>query len=342
VRTILPGYDEDQTIMFIDDITIRVRAGSGGRGAVAFNKIKQALGPAGGSGGKGGSVYCEGVADIGALRHFRHRKDYIAENGKDGKGQWNDGRDGKDLVLTVPVGTVIHDLTNRRDQEVTAIGERVPVATGGKGGKGNFHFRSSRNTSPKQYQPGIPGESAELRLELKLIADVGLVGLPNAGKTSLLNALTNASAKVANYPFTTLEPNLGVYYDLIIADVPGLIEGAADGRGLGVKFLRHIERTRVLFHLVSAELDDPLAAYRAIRAELTAYDKRLAEKREHVFLSKADLVPAEALAAKLAVFPAGKAAPITVTDQSGLQQLRAILERIATEKNKASFADGSD
>jgi GTP-binding protein len=236
--------------MLIDDVEIKISAGDGGKGAVAFNKNLMNLGPVGGRGGNGGSVYFEGVSDLSALNQFRFKKDLRAEKGEDGRGQFRDGAAGKDLVLKVPVGTVIHNLDRKTDFEIIKIGEKVLGALGGHGGKGNFLFRSARNTSPTEFQYGLPGENFKIRLELKLIADVGFVGLPNVGKTSLLNKLTRASGKVANYPFTTLEPNLGVYYDLILADIPGLIEGASSGKGLGIKFLRHIERTRVIFHFI--------------------------------------------------------------------------------------------
>ena len=183
--------------------------------------------------------------------------------------------------------------------EVLKIGERILAAKGGLGGKGNFHFRSSTNTSPKQFQEGLSGEYSTVRLELKLIADVGLIGLPNAGKSSLLNELTKAKSKVANYPFTTLEPNLGAYYELIIADVPGLIEGASVGKGLGIKFLRHIERTKILFHLISAESENPAKDYKIIKKELETHNKELAEKTEYVFLSKSDTLPQEEIKRKL-------------------------------------------
>lgn len=280
--------------MLIDDVTITVASGKGGKGAVAFNKNMMSLGPAGGSGGNGGSVYIEGVADLGALRPFRFKKSLAAEDGRDGRPQFNDGATGKDLLIHVPVGTVVHNLTTKTDFEVTKIGERFLVTKGGHGGKGNFHFRSPRNTSPTRFQPGLPGETLSLRLELKLIADVGFVGFPNVGKSSLLNELTRAQAKVANYPFTTLEPNLGVYFDLILADIPGLIEGASGGKGLGTKFLRHIERTKVLFHFISAESPTPAKDYRIIRKELGAHNKALLKKPEYIFLSKHDTVsPAE-------------------------------------------------
>lgn len=286
--------------MFIDDVTIRVSSGNGGKGAVAFNKNLMSLGPAGGSGGKGGSVYAEGISNLSALQQFRYEKVLQAGHGMDGRGQFKDGSDGKDLIVKVPVGTVIHNLTNGNNVEILKIGERALLAKGGNGGKGNFHFRSPKDTTPKRFQPGIPGETFQFRLELKLTADIGFVGLPNVGKSSLLNELTNAKSKVANYPFTTLEPNLGAYYELILADIPGLIEGSSRGKGLGIKFLRHIERTRIIFHFVSAESPSPKKDYDTIRKELGAHNKKLLEKPEHLFLTKSDEVSPADLKKKLA------------------------------------------
>lgn len=276
--------------MLIDNVKIRATAGAGGKGAVAFNKNMMSLGPVGGNGGKGGSIYVEGVSDLSALNKFRFKKEIKAENGRDGRSQFRDGSDIKDLVLSVPVGTVIHNLKTREDIEIIKIGQVVLIAHGGAGGKGNFYFRSSTNTTPKEFKYGEPGEFFEIYFELKLIADVGFVGLPNVGKSSLLNELTNAKSKVANYPFTTLEPNLGVYYDLTLADLPGLIEGASNGNGLGIKFLRHIERTKVLFHFVAADSIDPVLDYKTIRSELAIYNKILLEKPEYLFVSKKDTV----------------------------------------------------
>ena len=253
--------------MLIDDVKIKITAGKGGAGAVNFNKNMMMLGPTGGSGGKGGSVIVEGVSDLGALGQFRFKKEFEAPDGKDGRGQFRDGSDGKDLALKIPIGTVIRNLDTGENFEITEVGQKVVIAKGGNGGKGNFLFRSAKNTSPKQFQEGLPGESFNVRMELKMIADVGFVGLPNVGKSSLLNELTNASAKVANYRFTTLEPNLGTHYGLILADIPGLIEGASEGKGLGIKFLKHIKRTRMLAHLVSLENEKPMTVYKEIRKE---------------------------------------------------------------------------
>jgi GTP-binding protein len=320
--------------MLIDDITITVAAGHGGRGSAVFNKNMMALGPAGGSGGRGGSVFAEGTSDIAALQQFRYQKEFEAEKGQDGRGQFRDGVTGKDLVLKIPVGTVIHNLTTGKDSSLEKIGERVLLAKGGNGGKGNFQFRSSRNTSPTQFQFGLPGEGFSLRLELKLIADVGFVGLPNAGKSSMLNKLTNAKSKVANYPFTTLEPNLGVYYELVLADIPGLIEGSSTGRGLGIKFLRHIERTRILFHFVSAESEDPKKDYKTIRKELELYSKALADKTEYLFLTKSDLVAPTVLKSKLTIMRKihKNAIAVSIHDEASMKKIKKILNDIKDEK----------
>ncbi len=279
--------------MLIDNVVIKVVAGKGGDGAVAFSHVKMTLGPTGAHGGRGGDVYFEAVSDLGALRRFRARKVFVAENGQHGRSSFRDGHEGKDLILTVPRGTVVHNTTAGTEHELTKLGERLLVARGGRGGKGNFHYKSSRNTSPKQFQHGLPGEEWGLQLELKLIADIGLVGFPNIGKSSFLNTVTNAESRVANYPFTTLEPNLGVYQALVLADIPGLIEGASSGKGLGIKFLRHIERTRILFHFIDAATKDPLADYKTLRNELKLYNPLLLKKPEYIILSRSDMISAD-------------------------------------------------
>ncbi|MBI3304828.1 GTPase ObgE [Candidatus Parcubacteria bacterium] len=320
--------------MLVDDVEIKINAGHGGRGAVAFNANLKSLGPVGGSGGKGGSVYGEGVSDLGALRQFRFKKEFSAEHGRDGRGQFRDGHDGEDLILKLPVGAVVHNLTNGSEMNVEKIGERVLLAQGGLGGKGNFQFRSSRNTSPTHVQPGTPGERFAFRLELKFIADIGFVGLPNVGKSSLLNTLTHARSKVANYPFTTLEPNLGAYYELILADIPGLIEGSSSGRGLGIKFLRHIERTHILFHFISAESRIPLKDYRVIRKELGAYNQALLQKPERIFLTKSDLATPEEIKKTLSALQKidSHAMAISISDPDSIKNIEKMLNQIKTEK----------
>ena len=320
--------------MLIDDVKIKVKAGDGGSGIVAFSKVKMALGPTGGDGGEGGDVYFEGVSDLSALNQFRYKKELSAENGKNGKGGVNDGTDGADLSLKVPVGTVIHNLSSGQDSEIVSVGQRLLVAEGGKGGRGNFRFRSATNTTPKEFEQGSLGQECELRLELKMIADVGFVGLPNVGKSSLLNELTKAKSKVANYPFTTLNPNLGVYYGLILADIPGLIEGASLGKGLGIKFLRHIERTKTIFHFISSESKDPMADYRIIRNELEVYNKELLLKPEYVFLTKTDLLPEKEIKKKVALLEkTGKEVlAVSITDENSLKFVEKLLREIIKQK----------
>ncbi|OGZ65599.1 MAG: hypothetical protein A3C06_00655 [Candidatus Taylorbacteria bacterium RIFCSPHIGHO2_02_FULL_46_13] len=320
--------------MIIDDVIISVRGGNGGDGVVRFNKTKMSLGPTGGDGGKGGDVYMKGVSDLNALRQFRFKKELEAQNGQMGKMQLNDGHDGEDLILLVPVGTIIHNLVTKKTIEITKIGQIELVAKGGRGGKGNFKFRGPTNTTPRQSEKGKNGEDFKMHLELKMIADVGFIGLPNVGKSSLLNELTNASAKVANYPFTTLEPNLGVYFELILADIPGLIEGASVGKGLGIKFLKHVERTRVFFHLVAADSADPLQDYATVRAELEGYNPALLEKQEYLFLSKTDTVSKEKVKEIFAEFKkiGKKIEPISIIDGESLEMVKKVLNHLINQK----------
>lgn len=320
--------------MLVDDVEIKISAGKGGDGVAAFNKTKMSLGPTGATGGKGGSVFALGVSDLSALNQFRFKKVVDADNGRNGRAQFRDGHDAKDLILNVPVGTVIHNLTLGQNFEITKIGERLLLAKGGKGGRGNFHFRSATNTSPKEFETGKPGESFDLRLELKMIADVGFIGLPNVGKSSLLNELTHSQSKVANYAFTTLEPNLGVYYELILADIPGLIEGASKGKGLGDKFLRHIERTKVLFHFISAESTDPMTDYKIVRDELSAYSNKMTEKEEYILLSKSDLVSPEIYEKIKSDFEKidKKVYSVSIYNWESLEEIKKILNDIISSK----------
>lgn len=313
--------------MLVDDVTIRLSGGNGGSGIVGFARTKGNLGPTGANGGPGGDVILEGVNDISALLQFRFNKEFKAADGGVGTTRLRDGERGEDLILKIPVGTVITNQDTGETHEITKEGEQILVAHGGYRGRGNYHFRASTNTSPKEFEEGKEGESFTFRLELKMIADVGLIGLPNAGKSSLLNALTGAHSKVGNYSFTTLEPHLGAFHGLILADVPGLIEGASEGKGLGDKFLRHIERTRSLFHLVSAESDDVVGDYDIVRSELRAFNPELLEKQEFVLLSKADMVDEGVVREKVACLRERNpnATALSILDDESMEHVRGIL-----------------
>ena len=288
----------------VDEAEITVTAGNGGNGCVGFRREKfiPMGGPDGGDGGDGGSVWLVADENLNTLVDFRHQKAFRAQRGENGMGRQMYGKAGEDVVIAVPVGTVVHNVdTDEVIGDMTVHGERLLVARGGKGGLGNMHFKSSTNRSPRQSTPGTAGEERTLLLELKLLADVGLLGFPNAGKSTLIRAVSAATPKVADYPFTTLYPNLGVVSvepgrSFVIADIPGLIEGAADGAGLGALFLRHIQRTRLLLHLVEIEpLDggDAAEQVRAIERELEKFDAELLDKPRWLLLNKADLIPAD-------------------------------------------------
>jgi GTP-binding protein len=285
--------------MLIDHITLKVAAGTGGTGVVRWRREKGIPygGPAGGDGGRGGDVYLRVIRDIAALAMYKHKVEWKADDGEAGQKRSMHGSDAKDMYLQVPIGAIVYNREYDKRYECLEEGD-VLILRGGKGGLGNEKFKSSTNRTPEEFTKGELGEFATLDVELKLIADAGLIGLPNAGKSSLLNALTRAGAKVGDYPFTTLEPNLGVYFKYVLADIPGLIEGASDGKGLGHKFLRHITRTKALVHLVSAENDDVASVYTTIREELGKYDKELLKRDEVVVLSKIDAIVDKAELAK--------------------------------------------
>ncbi|MBW8311999.1 MAG: GTPase ObgE [Rhizobium sp.] len=288
---------------FVDEAQILVSAGSGGNGCISFRREKfiPLGGPDGGDGGNGGSVWLQADENLNTLIDFRHQRQYRAQRGQNGMGRQMFGKAGEDVLIRVPVGTeVINVETDEIIGDLTHHGERLLVAQGGVGGKGNVHFKSSVNRAPRKAGQGTPGEEREIRLELKLLADVGLLGFPNAGKSTFIRAVSAATPKVADYPFTTLYPNLGVVSvetdrSFVIADIPGLIEGAADGAGLGAQFLRHVQRTRLLLHLVDLapfdEQVDPVQQVRAIEAELRKHDPAMLEKPRWLVMNKADLLP---------------------------------------------------
>ncbi len=285
--------------MFIDLVEIYVKAGDGGRGAVSFRREKYIPkgGPDGGDGGRGGDVIIISDPNMSTLLDFRYKRKYIAKNGEPGMCALKTGKSGKDVILRVPVGTVVKDKdTDQILFDFTAPYQKFIVAHGGKGGRGNTHFKSPTNQTPRKAEPGKPGEERRIILELKLIADVGIVGFPNAGKSTLISVISAAQPKIADYPFTTLEPVLGLvqykdFQSFVVADIPGIIEGASQGKGLGLKFLRHIERTKILLFLIDASSEDPFEEYKVLIKELKSYNSNMLLKPHIVAISKMDLIP---------------------------------------------------
>ena len=289
---------------FIDEMIISAEAGRGGDGVVRWRQEKFVPkgGPAGGDAGRGGNFYVSAVRDVHILSKYKAKKSFSAGRGEDGGKKSLHGKNGEDFILELPIGSIVTNLETDESWQLTEEGQKVLILKGGYGGFGNEHFKSSINTTPQESREGQEGEKGNFKIELELFADIGLIGLPNAGKTSLLNSLTNAQAKVADYAFTTLDPNLGDFYGYIIADIPGIIEGASEGKGLGIKFLRHIKRTKMLAHLISFEnlskgTTGMIKAYKEIREELEQYDKKLnlgdeglSSKKEIIILTKSDVV----------------------------------------------------
>jgi GTPase len=339
--------------LFIDEVLISVKAGDGGNGCLAFRREKFVPrgGPSGGDGGRGGDVIMVASDHYNTLLHFRFNPEHKAERGRHGEGSQRTGRDGKDVELPVPVGTVVYDFeTGEQLYDFTHPGDRYIVAKGGKGGRGNARFATSTHQAPTEHEPGNPGDEKRLRLELKLLADVGLVGFPNAGKSTLISRLSAAKPKIADYPFTTLEPNLGVVqvgddHTFVLADIPGLIEGAHEGHGLGTQFLRHVERTRLLVHLVDvsgATGRDPAQDFDIVMNELRAFNEEMAAKPMLVVASKIDVCQdekdLEAVKAKAEERGLPFFAISSVTGE-GLETLKyAIADRIFGKKDDGTFA----
>jgi len=335
-------------VHFVDEASIYVKAGDGGRGCVSFRREKYVPrgGPDGGDGGDGGDVLMEADENLSTLLDLVSKSHYLAGNGRPGSGKNRTGARGEDLLIKVPVGTIVRDeRTGLVLKDFTEHGERVVVARGGRGGRGNARFATSVNQAPTEFEEGQPGEERHLRLELKLIADVGLIGEPNAGKSTLLSRISAARPRVAPYPFTTLEPQLGIvdtdsYQRFTVADLPGLIQGAHEGKGLGDEFLRHIERTRMLVHVLEpAPMDgsDPLQAYHRVRSELRLFSERLAEKPEIVVLNKMDLPGSEQALEKLRRGLGADVLPTSAVTGQGLRRLvGSIVEALEELKARAA------
>jgi GTP-binding protein len=330
--------------MFLDHATIQVAAGRGGDGAMSFRRAAYIPlgGPDGGDGGRGGNVIVRVDPQLGTLLDYRYRRSYSAESGAKGEGSNRTGRSGEDLVLRVPPGTVIRDAgTGELLGELVAPGDEIVAARGGRGGKGNAFFATATNQAPRHSQPGEEGAALELDLELKLIADVGLVGEPNAGKSTFLSAVSKATPKVADYPFTTLAPNLGVVQltsgrTFVVADIPGIIEGAHEGKGLGLQFLRHIERTRTLAIMIPADALNPQAEFEKLRAELASYSDELPDKPYCVVFTKSDLLPPDWPAPRVEAPDAWDQFVISSVARRGLSELMEALWRHARREERAA------
>jgi len=317
--------------MLVDEVDITVKAGNGGNGAGTFLRTRHQPhgGPDGGDGGIGGSIYFVGTSDLTALNQFQYKKHIEAENGGNGSHEKSSGKRGKDMMIKIPYGTTVTDKTYG---DVYEIVDETPilVAAGARGGHGNFYYRSATNQSPTRAEHGRVTPIKELHLILKFIAQIGLIGLPNAGKSSLLEALTAATPKIADYPFTTLEPNLGVMKGLIIADIPGLIEGASTGKGLGIEFLKHIEKTEVLLHCVDVTIPETWEIYETVRNELRLYNKDLLKKKEIVLLTKIDMVEEDFAKEKMEIFKKKKKRVLSVSaiDDVSLGRLKVYLGKM--------------
>ena len=315
------------TTMFVDEIEIVAKAGDGGDGKISFGKHRRS-GPDGGNGGDGGDLYFIGSSDLTLLSQFMSKKEMSAEDGEHGGIKKMSGANGSDLEIYVPIGTSVIDIRSTIELfDIKIVGQKELICSGGVGGLGNYEFRSSTNTTPEIAERGEPGETKNLKLELKLIAEYGFIGLPNVGKSSLLNEITNSKAKTADYHFTTLSPNLGVLNEKILADIPGLIKGASEGKGLGFKFLKHIEKVKTLLHCISADSVVPKNDYEIIRKEMRNYNKKLLNKPEIILLTKSDLVDSKKISKLKKIFKdkAEKVLPVSIHDWESLDELKKMI-----------------
>lgn len=334
---------------FVDELKIYARAGRGGDGVVRWrqDKFEDRGGPAGGDGGRGGDVYLRGIKDSSLLARYTHDTRFIAQNGEDGFKKKMAGANGEDLYIDLPVGSVVTNLETGEEYELIEEGQTILILNGGKGGLGNEHFKSSTNTTPYESTPGKKGEEGNFFIELRLFADLGLVGYPNAGKSTLISSLTNSKSKIGAYAFTTLDPHLGTLQEFVIADIPGIIEGAGEGKGLGVKFLKHIKRTKMIAHLISFEVSTEIETgnemtmiqkYKNIRRELENYDEELAKKEEIIILTKTDLVDKDTIEKTKKEFenlPGDKKIVLTMSafDDESVKKVGDELVKILRNKN---------
>ncbi|MBI5044959.1 MAG: GTPase ObgE [Candidatus Levybacteria bacterium] len=333
--------------MFVDKVTISIKAGNGGNGAVSFRRSEgnPRGGPDGGNGGNGGDVYIRGINDLTALSQFQFKKKWKAEDGVAGKRKNLFGKNADDLIIDVPIGTTISHVNGERIVDINDTDSRYCIAKGGKGGRGNNEFKSATNQTPQYAESGEIGEEVEIELELKLIAQVGIIGLPNAGKSTLLSCLTNAHPKIGDYPFTTLEPNVGMMDGYMLADIPGLIEGASTGKGLGIRFLKHIEKTLLIIHCIDSSEGDVENSYKIVMSELESFNVNLLEKKQILVLTKTDKISKKELRSKIAIMEkySSNILSVNIYDANSIQSFKEyLLNALAKNSLPTSTASASE